>query len=107
MSNVRLSFTVGALASFCSTVALTQTRPSEPLVLQAKIPLGDVHGRIDHLAVDLNRQRLFVAELGNDTVGVVDFKGRSVALRLAGLKENRSCFSSASSCLRWWELDWP
>src|SRR5438046_5529577 len=87
MSNVRSSFAVGVLASFCSTVALTQTPPSEPLVLQAKIPLGDVRGRIDHLAVDPNRQRLFVAELGNDTVGVVDLKEHSVALTLAGLKE--------------------
>jgi len=82
-----LFFTVGVLASLCPTVALTQTPSSERLVLQAKIPLGDVRGRIDHLAVDLNRQRLFVAELGNDTVGVVDLKERSVALRIAGLKE--------------------
>src|SRR5215469_515292 len=81
------SFTAGMLASFCSTVALTQTPPSEPLVLSAKIPLGDVRGRIDHLAVDLNRQRLFVAELGNDTVGVLDLKERRVALRLTGLKQ--------------------
>jgi len=87
MSNVHLSFAVGVLASFWSTAALTHTPPSEALVLEAKIPLGDVHGRIDHLAVDLNRQRLFVAELGNDTVGVVDLKERSVALTLAGLKE--------------------
>src|SRR5262245_8495752 len=34
----------------------------------SKIPLGDVSGRIDHLAIDLARRRLFVAELGNDTV---------------------------------------
>ena len=87
MSNVPSSFAVGVLASFWSTAALTHTPPSEALVLEAKIPLGDVHGRIDHLAVDLNRQRLFVAELGNDTVGVVDLKERSVALTLAGLKE--------------------
>lgn len=87
MSNVRSIFTVGVLASFCSTVALTQTPPSEPLILQAKIPLGDVRGRIDHLAVDLNRQRLFVAELGNDTVGVVGLKERGVTLTLTGLKE--------------------
>lgn len=87
MSKVRSSITVGVMASFCSTVALTQTPPAEPLVLQAKIPLGDVRGRLDHLAVDLNRQRLFVAELGNDTVGVVDLKKRGVALTLAGLQE--------------------
>ncbi len=37
----------------------------EPLLrLQEKIPLGKVIGRIDHLALDLTRQRLFVAELG-------------------------------------------
>src|SRR5215813_14544851 len=86
MINVPSSFTVGVLASFYSTVALTQAPPSEPLLLQAKIPLGDIRGRIDHLAVDLNRQRLFVAELGNNTVGVVDLKERSVTLRLTGLK---------------------
>lgn len=40
-----------------------------PLQLETKIPLGDVRGRIDHLAVDLKRERLFVAELGNDSVG--------------------------------------
>src|SRR5262249_19824843 len=45
-----------------------------PLTLQAKIPLGDVRGRIDHLAIDHARQRLFVAELGNDSLSVIDLK---------------------------------
>jgi hypothetical protein len=39
--------------------------PAQPLVLEQKIPLGEVRGRIDHLAIDLARERLFVAELGN------------------------------------------
>jgi hypothetical protein len=47
---------------------------SMALVLEAKIPLGDVRGRIDHFAVDLGRQRLFVAELGNNGVGVIDLR---------------------------------
>jgi hypothetical protein len=38
----------------------------QPLVLEAKIPLGDVKGRIDHFAFDPGRKRLFVAELGRD-----------------------------------------
>lgn len=59
----------------------------QPLVLEAKIPLGEVRGRIDHLAVDVARQRLFVAELGNDTVGVVDLVHHSVLRTLAGLHE--------------------
>jgi YVTN family beta-propeller protein len=37
--------------------------------------------------VDLKRQRLYVAELGNDTVGVVDLKAGRVAQTLNGLKE--------------------
>jgi len=60
------------LASTLSVVA-----PAAPLELEAKIPLGDVRGRIDHLAVDLKRHRLYVAELGNDSVGVVDLNARN------------------------------
>jgi len=48
-----------------------QTR-SPPLILEAGIPLGQVSGRIDHLGIDLKRQRLLVAELGNNSLGVVD-----------------------------------
>jgi DNA-binding beta-propeller fold protein YncE len=58
-----------------------------PLELEAKIPLGDVRGRIDHLAVDLKHQRLFVAELGNDSVGVLDLNERKSLRTLTGLKE--------------------
>ncbi len=47
-------------------------RAEEPLVLETKIPLGAVRGRIDHFGFDPHGQRLFIAELGNDTVGVVD-----------------------------------
>ena len=49
--------------------------------------MGDVRGRIDHMAVDLKRQHLFVAELGNDSVGIVDLASRKVIGRIAGLKE--------------------
>jgi DNA-binding beta-propeller fold protein YncE len=61
---------------------------AEPAALQLEstIPLGEVRGRIDHLAVDLGRQRLFVAELGNDTVGVIDLKQAKVIRTLAGLR---------------------
>ena len=55
-----------------------------PLQLEAKILLGDVRGRIDHMAVDLKRQRLFVAELGNDSVGVVDLANRSLIRTISG-----------------------
>jgi YVTN family beta-propeller protein len=57
------------------------------LRLEAVVPLGAVAGRIDHLAADIARQRLYVAELGNDTVGVVDVAKRSVVRTLGGFDE--------------------
>jgi YVTN family beta-propeller protein len=47
---------------------------TEPLKLVATIPMPDVQGRIDHLAIDLRGQRLFVAALGNNSVEVLDLK---------------------------------
>jgi len=67
--------------------AVAQPAETAPLQLEAKIPLGSVHGRIDHMAVDLKRQRLFVAELGNASVGVVDLANRKLLQTIAGLKE--------------------
>jgi DNA-binding beta-propeller fold protein YncE len=66
---------------------VAQVAESAPLQLVTKIPLGEVKGRIDHMAVDLARQRLFVAELGNDSVGIVDLKASQVSDRIRGLKE--------------------
>jgi DNA-binding beta-propeller fold protein YncE len=67
--------------------ASAQSADTGPLQLESKIPLGDVRGRIDHMAVDLKRQRLFVAELGNDSVGIVDLSSRKMISRIPGLKE--------------------
>ena len=67
--------------------AVAQPAETAPLQLEAKIPLGDVRGRIDHMAVDLKRQRLFVAELGNDSVGIVDLASQRLLRTIPGLKE--------------------
>jgi YVTN family beta-propeller protein len=67
--------------------AVAQPAETTPLQLEAKLPLGNVQGRIDHMAVDLKRQRLFVAELGNDSVGVVDLANRKLLQTITGLKE--------------------
>jgi DNA-binding beta-propeller fold protein YncE len=48
-----------------------------------------VSGRIDHLGIDLKRQRLFVAELGNNSLDVVDLAAGKVQRRLADLSEPR------------------
>ena len=46
-----------------------------------------MRGRIDHMAVDLQRKRLFVAELGNNSVGVIDLVNRKSIRTITGLKE--------------------
>ncbi|WP_237683904.1 YncE family protein [Pseudaminobacter soli (ex Zhang et al. 2022)] len=64
-----------------------QAVEAAPRQLVAKIPLGEVKGRIDHMAVDLPGQRLFVAELGNGSVGIVDLKTFEVSGRIRGFRE--------------------
>jgi DNA-binding beta-propeller fold protein YncE len=73
MSSTLFAVAIG-MALFCGTQAVAQNA----LTLEAKIPLGDVRGRIDHMAVDLTRQRLFIAELENDTVAVLDIRQRKI-----------------------------
>jgi DNA-binding beta-propeller fold protein YncE len=46
-----------------------------------------VSGRIDHLGIDLKRKRLLVAELGNNSLGVIDLAAGKVLRRIAGLSE--------------------
>lgn len=78
-----------ALVAASSLVAghAVAAQPAAPLMLEATIGLPDVSGRIDHMAVDLKRRRLFVAELGNNSVDVVDLSARRVLHRISGLSQ--------------------
>jgi DNA-binding beta-propeller fold protein YncE len=68
--------------------ALPQSgRAADPLVLDRTIALNDVSGRMDHMAIDLGRQHLFLAALGNGTLDVVDLVQGRVVHRIGGLKE--------------------
>jgi hypothetical protein len=58
-----------------------------PLVPDASIALPDTAGRIDHMAIDLSRKHLFVVELGNGSLDVVDLASGKVIHRIADLKE--------------------
>jgi DNA-binding beta-propeller fold protein YncE len=80
------SFVAGAVLLGAPGLACAAT-PEGPLILEGKIALGDVAGRIDHLAIDLARHRLFIAELGNDSVSIVDIEQRRLVHRIGGLKE--------------------
>jgi YVTN family beta-propeller protein len=84
--------------ALAATFGIAAPAPAEPaLVLEAKIPLGDVSGRIDHMAFDAARQRLFVAELGNDSVGVVDVAAKKTIRTISHLKAPQGVGYVASS----------
>jgi hypothetical protein len=77
---------IGALLGLWACGPAAASGPP-PLVLERTIPLAGVSGRIDHLAIDVDHGRLFVAELGNGSVEAIDLaSGRSLG-RIGGLKE--------------------
>jgi len=76
-----------ALALLAPVPGLAQSTAAPPFALEGKIPLGSISGRLDHLAVDVARKLLFVAELGNDSIGVVDLSKGSVRATMPGFKE--------------------
>ena len=79
---------LAALAAiFLAKDAACESAEVPPLQLEAKIPLGDVRGRIDHMAVDLARHRLFVAALGNDSLAVVDLNAQRLDRLIGELPE--------------------
>jgi hypothetical protein len=83
---VAASLAFGA-ALACFAASASAGEPQASLVLERTIPLANVSGRIDHMAADLRRGRLFVAELGNNTVDVIDLNVGRVIHRIDGLRE--------------------
>jgi DNA-binding beta-propeller fold protein YncE len=75
---------------FLMGMAMTRNLEAEEagsLRLIQTIPLPNVEGRIDHMAVDLKGQRLFVAALGNNTVEVLDLRAGKHIHSITGLHE--------------------
>jgi protein-tyrosine-phosphatase len=76
------------LVAMLSFVAFaTALAAVEPLLLVQHIALPAVEGRIDHLAVDVDQQRLYVAALGHNRVEVIDLKAGQRATSVTGLHE--------------------
>jgi YVTN family beta-propeller protein len=77
----------GIFAAILCLLGTVSAHAANELQVEAIISLGEISGRLDHLAVDLGRKRLYVAELGNDSVGVVDVASRSTVRTLTGFDE--------------------
>jgi len=82
-----LLFTAAMVLPLLATPSAAQIPETPLLNLEGKIALGEVRGRIDHMALDPLRSRLFVAELESNSVAVVDLMARKVIHVIAGLTE--------------------
>jgi DNA-binding beta-propeller fold protein YncE len=75
------------LAAAVFALMSVQASGPAPFTLVGTIDLPGVEGRIDHLAIDMVAQRLFVAALGNNTVEVLDLKSGKHLKSVPGFKE--------------------
>jgi DNA-binding beta-propeller fold protein YncE len=86
---VRMLALCALLTIGCSLQGMAATAAPQPgpLSVDARITLGDIAGRIDHLAFDPTRQRLYVAELGNDSIGIIDLNQKRLLRTVPGFSE--------------------
>ena len=64
-----------------------QDKPTLRLV--QTIPLSGVSGRLDHMAVDLEKKRLFVAAVANGTLEVLDLDAGKAINSISGIKDTQ------------------
>jgi len=80
---------VCCFAMLSGFVVQTWAEEKQPLRLVQTIPLPAVIGRTDHMGVDLERKRLFVTAVTNNTLEVVDLSSGKVVNRLTGLNDTQ------------------
>ena len=81
-----------AAVSCASQQGETPQGSETPALRQVQsIRLPDVGGRIDHMALDLEGSRLFVAALGNNTVEVIDLEADNRTEEIKNLREPPGC----------------
>jgi YVTN family beta-propeller protein len=73
--------------STSQTSETSQAEGTSALSQTQSIPLPGVEGRIDHMVIDSQGGRLFVATLGNNTVEVIDLTAGKVTDEIKNLKE--------------------
>ena len=79
--------TLYSLILLLAVFAIAVAEEPAPLRQIATIPLPNVSGRIDHMAVDTARKRLFVAALGNGSLEIVDLEKGAVVKSISHLSE--------------------
>jgi hypothetical protein len=83
----KLLLTVCCVALFACTAVPISAQDRQALKLVRTISLPAVTGRLDHMGVDLEKKRLFVAAVSNNTLEVVDLIGGKPIKSLTGIKD--------------------
>lgn len=84
---VTVRYVCSGCAAILVVASVLAAAQSPPLVLVQSIDLAGVEGRIDHLSIDPDRKRLFLAALGNNSVEVVDLVAGTRGRSLGGFHE--------------------
>jgi DNA-binding beta-propeller fold protein YncE len=77
-----------------SAKALPSSSTSSPFSLVQTIVIPNVNGRIDHMTLDIRGQKLFVAELENNSLDIIDLKA---AKRILSISNNERLLNEPQS----------
>jgi hypothetical protein len=78
-----------SLISIAGIAIPTSAQEEQALKLVQTIPLPGVTGRLDHMAVDLENKRLFVAAVANNSLEVVDLTDGKIIKSLSGFSDTQ------------------
>src|SRR5215212_1647511 len=65
---------IGSLLPYSKQLSAKALPASSSFNLVQTIVIPNVNGRIDHMAIDIRNQKLFVAELENNSLDIIDLK---------------------------------
>src|ERR1700730_7740657 len=91
-----LPLSVTALSFLFVAVLKTDAQEKEPLRLVQTVQMPNVKGRIDHMDVDVQGKRLFVAGLENGSLEVVDLQAGKWLKSIPGFKKTQGVAYVAS-----------
>jgi hypothetical protein len=74
---------------FAGLAIETSAQEKQTLRLVQTIPPPDIKGRLDHMGVDVEKKRLFVATVDNNTLEIVDLSAGKVIKSLTGFKDTQ------------------
>lgn len=84
---MKFLITILVCINFLASCKGQQSFGTNYLKLEKTIEMPGVSGRIDHMAINLKAQVVYMAALGNNTVEVIDLRNGAVIHSIAGLDE--------------------